>query len=1294
MGTFSKTLSLLVLIFAFNVESQAQNPSAPDEHTVGIINPNNTLVFDQTKFCVGDLVQFGFTYYSAVDYPLVPILNSKRIRWFIQGPSSTVQIEGEYPLDYTFTQPGTYTINFGKDNYIGSPLQWYNATSPAYIGITITVAPQYPNLQLTASNTEPCLGEEVDIYSNYSPPTGTPPSSVCWTHQPNGTLGNWPSSPNPCNSAFDNVPLQLNNLLPIDLDPYTVNLTLFNGCTINRSITIDPVHRQVTIQAEKLCNYRIQYSAVATNCGDIDFTYQWSFPGGNPSTSTQANPIVTYPNSSFFQSNVTVTDINGVATTGPVQNYVQPVLAPATYVGPILEVNNVLWPNLPSGCAINNLYSITNASDYPGFTYTIGNVQNGQLIAGGGTSWVVTQDNVDNTVTSFVITATSPDGCISTHFFELQECCVTPSSFNLNEGNISNWLSANNFTGGVINLGNTPLIINGTVQIDVNTSLVNCYNVLLGTNAKLVLQDGVTLEINRSDLRACGNDLWDGIIANTSLQTIFAYESTFSDAKCAIKLSNDAQSNIEGCRFYDNWVGVGYLQMLQQVNPIRSSTFQTTTLMKRAVLPQDLLGTMPYQGHFSNVNKGTGVYLYQCTHILVGDPSDVQLRNEFNDLNYGILATMSGLEAYNNTFRNMSTIFYNSLPSPSLYYGVGIFLRSKVEWPSFMQIGNSNENEKNTFINCVAGIQAFESIHGNIVGNDFDQIQLIGIWWHLSRNAPENSVLKNRFTSILGFGIFLDNNTKCNFDVGQNQLFGDQANTNTWYNTQGIVADGTLLGSTDNATYYHIFRNEVLNFTHGISTKSCRKPLIEENRVSNIPATQVPVNQNNFEIVGIQVTNNQSPSIINNLVIGNDDDNFRVKGIDVQECVRPLLSCDSVVTCGWAYAFKGKNTGTDIRGCKVDDSNFGFVYYNGAMTGPVGAPASAFGPAVVNGNKWWNIATAHTLSTELNAGGATDGSLSPWYLPGQNPNNSENPNPGMVNDFSGNSQPISIQQVSSYNYVSAECQEIDYPIYRREQDKIWLRKVAGDSAFMAQQSLDSRYWIEEQAYAHLKGEPELLNGDSLLTTFFTDKENGNSGLFNTIADSVHSKGVLSAEEQAQLNALRGGILPARMQEYNLNTVTEIYLRTFARGLDSLTQSDVQTLQNIAATCYFQGGQAVLAARSMLNSRPNVLPVQYADSCVNQYGMQRLAQSEKPAEAGKGAIKLYPNPVSKGQALHIANAQGAYLRIVNVSGQLLLEKQLKTEQESISLGERFTAGLYFVHVYGSDGSNVTEKIVLK
>ncbi|MFN4122030.1 MAG: hypothetical protein ACK4GL_01855 [Flavobacteriales bacterium] len=1281
-------LSVVVCSFANNLSAQPF-PLTQDQHQVYVLDAENG-TNPLNIYCVNQPISFAFTFYDPSRYASsAPQLgNTRRIRWFISGPNGTIPIaepgfNSQYPLIYSFPTPGEYVVNFGEDIYDAANQTWTIATEPFYLGTTVTISPEYPAFEISSSNLTPCFGETIDIQSNFIPQQGIQPSSICWSYNAAIPINNWPTS-TACTGIFNNQPLSLNGLVLTDMIPYTINVNLFNGCTASKTITISPVEPEFEIKPTYLCNFQVQYQANILNCGEVEYEYQWTFPGGTPSTSNLPNPVVSYPNGNQRMALLSIVDPLFSNVFGPSSVMVWPVFSAPDYTAPSLAINGVFAPELALECSANNLFSISNAADYPGYTFSLSAIENGTFIAGGGTSWVVQWDQNPNTISSFVITATSPEGCVSTHSFEFQPCCTGPNSLTLNGGNISDWLLANNFNNGIVNLNNTILFINGTVTVNTNTTFLACQNILLGTNAILQLQNGITLNIQQSNLRACGNNLWDGIYVSGITQQINVSNSSFSDAKCAIRIEKNALFDISNSNFYNNWVGIGFITMTQQNSLIRKCLFKSTDVMKRALGTNDLLFSIPYQAHFSSRHKGTGIYLLQCRLFTIGDDSNIQMRNEFNDLNYGLYANSSSIICYNNKFINMNTNFaHGTLPFISqVYFGTAIYARAQDNSPRFIQIGDLGNNQGNELTNCAVGLYALQSVRGNVVNNVFSSNSLRGIWWTLSRKS-NNNITNNILNAQGGAGIELNNNPGTQFNVAENKITCTQ-NASMFVQTVGIAVDATAANALDQQ--YTIYRNEINNATIGIRVFNCLWPKIVENNVSCYPATLVPQNQNNFEIAGIQVGASRQPAIMDNLVKGNDALNHRVKGIDVQHCRAPFLSCDTVVNSGWAYAFMGANTNAFITRCSAANSAVGYAYYNGGFTGPQGAPG------MVNGNKWWNISQAHTLATFLAGGPPTNGTLSPWYLPLLNPNISENPNPVMVNAAPPFSAPISNFQNAFYTHFNQPCQEIAYPAFREQQEKDWLKKVADDMPFILQQDEDTRYWMEEQAFDCLKLKPELMEDEPELIAFYQEKENGNSGKFQAIADSISLKGILNEDEKDALENLRSSILPERLQEANLKTVMEIYLRTYAKGQDSLHAEDESVLHQLAATCYFQGGQAVLIARSMLNSRPHQLPVQYADSCQSLYGLQRQGIIQE-AESNK-SIHIFPSLLEKGQSLQVTNAEGAWLRISDLTGKMLLERRVAQEHESVSLNAQITSGLYIVQVFDTFGKTHSQKIIVQ
>ena len=114
------------------------------------------------------------------------------------------------------------------------------------------------------------------------------------------------------------------------------------------------------------CTYPVltaqfNYAPTGTNCLNVQYTstssgnitaYNWSFPGGNPSTSTAQNPVVTYPAGGTYSATLTVTDAAGsntatnnnvLVTTGDIVTVdITPDANPTQTSWKIFDNNNVI----------------------------------------------------------------------------------------------------------------------------------------------------------------------------------------------------------------------------------------------------------------------------------------------------------------------------------------------------------------------------------------------------------------------------------------------------------------------------------------------------------------------------------------------------------------------------------------------------------------------------------------------------------------------------------------------------------------------------------------------------------------------------------------------------------------------------------------------------------------------------------------------------------------------------------------------------------------------------------------
>ncbi len=124
-----------------------------------------------------------------------------------------------------------------------------------------------------------------------------------------------------------------------------------------------------------------------TNTSQNATSYSWSFPGGNPATSTQTNPIVSYATSGTY--NVTLIAYNGTISDTVTQNIL---------VNPLPNVS--IFANPTSIC--NGGSSILTASGASTYSWSHS--------LGSGSSKTVTP----STTTTYTVTGTSAAGCTGT----------------------------------------------------------------------------------------------------------------------------------------------------------------------------------------------------------------------------------------------------------------------------------------------------------------------------------------------------------------------------------------------------------------------------------------------------------------------------------------------------------------------------------------------------------------------------------------------------------------------------------------------------------------------------------------------------------------------------------------------------------------------------------------------------------------------------------------------------------------------------------------------------------------
>ncbi|HEY8403206.1 MAG TPA: PKD domain-containing protein, partial [Flavobacteriales bacterium] len=213
---------------------------------------------------------------------------------------------------HTYSAPGTYTVTLTASNG-GNPQL---ACSPTTITKTICIeGPPTPHFVL--SSNEGCVPMTLDM-SNTSTTTNS-----C------NAIGNWdigytelPCLPNGGAYTYINGTTSTSDFAQLLLESegtYSIMYHLQNSCGIyeyKEYVTVNTVPTvTVSTPASGICAGQSNSPTAIVNPCSLPVTYQWTFAGGTPSSSTDATaPSVSYPNAGDYNVTLAVTNACGTVS--------------------------------------------------------------------------------------------------------------------------------------------------------------------------------------------------------------------------------------------------------------------------------------------------------------------------------------------------------------------------------------------------------------------------------------------------------------------------------------------------------------------------------------------------------------------------------------------------------------------------------------------------------------------------------------------------------------------------------------------------------------------------------------------------------------------------------------------------------------------------------------------------------------------------------------------------------------------------------------------------------------------
>jgi len=364
----------------------ANNNCSPSTVTISpiqIYTPPTAQFTNPPAACAGSNVTFTNTSFGGFNQGCNP---NATYAWNFGDPASgAANTSTTTTGNHVYANPGTYTVTLTAGN-AGNPLLSCGTTT---FQQTICIeTPPTPQFTIPSPGCNPFTAATVN--------TSNPGTSCAVANNWTVNYSNLPCAPNTGAFQFtggtngSSAQPQFNFQ---SVGVYTVNLNMTNSCgTFTDSETVT-VNTSPIVDINSIANIcaggSVTPSAVTNGCNLPITNFAWSFPGGNPATSTAANPgPITYNTAGSYTITLTITNACGTATT------TESVTVEAT---PVVVVN----PVTPSICAGQSVVltagGATNYSWSPG---TGLNTTSGPIVTASPSA-----------TTTYTVTGTTPAGC-------------------------------------------------------------------------------------------------------------------------------------------------------------------------------------------------------------------------------------------------------------------------------------------------------------------------------------------------------------------------------------------------------------------------------------------------------------------------------------------------------------------------------------------------------------------------------------------------------------------------------------------------------------------------------------------------------------------------------------------------------------------------------------------------------------------------------------------------------------------------------------------------------------------
>jgi len=925
----------------------------------------------------------------------------------------------------------------------------------------------------------------------------------------------------------------------------------------------------------------------------------------------------------------------------------------------IVTNSNVIISGNHNTCDSITNYTVSNPEQWQSYQWIITPSNAGSIIQNNNSSITVNWHdwNISTLDPVFIKVVNL---CNDTVKYKVWKCCSKDGFTVINDETITTSLT------------NGTFYLNGDITIGNNVSFNNAM-ILMGQEARIIVNPSNTLTINTTNIHDGCNYMWDGIyVLNPQTSVISQNNSTIQDAYNAIVSDNGAIVNTSNTAFLKNLKGI-VVHNYAGVNPLTVSNclFYCTS---------DSIGTIPVNLHppYTTRRSISGIEISNMNSVTVGNTAKAT-KNKFSYLDYGIDIANSNVNVYNNNFINLPITTENT--------GIGVNVTNNSSAQYTVNIGGYNSGNiiyTNLFNNCKTGVNTLGQANLNFIADTLISIQSGFVinnntnrTIHLSKNrlnlAGNGGAIS--LTSIAGSKIYIDTNyissPFMNIPLGigvenvmPQEVYGVSVRNNTIIGSfkRGIVFTNILkptmiIPSATERYIPYLYKNSIqlsnlavalLNNYSGILVSGCTSTTIEENTITKTDGFTTTTETNALRANGINILTSTANYLCNNSVTNMG------MGIRYGGNCKPSTNNQNILTANY-YGFRLDNAAIGNQGSSIPALNRYLSYDNQWITNYIAA-GRVQGSLSETTNWYYRFGTNYTLLPgQFNI---TTSNLNTTQITPNQTYNCGYDGSIIIGGGGGNSH-----SMVNTNQTDASA-DIDYASYPEENLYYDATAVYRTNATLAGVNTGITYNGMDAV-----SENEIVNPVNIPLFAEVSKEAALGDLTTSISGNSN-------------------ITPSNLIEKNLQTVNDIYLNSWAKGRFKLSDTEYNTLLDIANQDYISGGYGVFGAEIMTRR------YEQAVTAKNKISPIRPLVSDN--SNNETEITLYPNPANGNVMINSTQLlDNATVELFAINGTLVSSCTVSansgyTYQLNISM---LKAGIYYCRVTTLEGKQMNSKLVV-